>query len=70
MVVQSDAESDLIALFKEMEEEPMSLNDYADKWSALLAKHIKTAEIAAGTFIVEVVGDATGTPNAGPVLVQ
>jgi hypothetical protein len=70
MVVQADIKSDLITLFREMEEEPMSLEDYAQKWSALLTKHIKTAEIAAGTFVVEVVGDATGIPNTGAVLVQ
>jgi hypothetical protein len=48
----------------------MSRETYAAKWSALLAKHIKTAEIPSGTFIVQVSGDATGTPNAGPVNVQ
>lgn len=70
MVAQADIKSDLIELFEEMEEAPMSLSDYANKWSALLAKHIKTAEIPAGTFVVSVVGDSTGVPNTGPVNVQ
>ena len=70
MVVADDIKSDLLALFVEMDTAPMSREAYAAKWSALLAKHIKTAEIPAGTFVVQVEGDATGTSNAGPVNVQ
>jgi hypothetical protein len=70
MVSQSNLKSDLIALFEEMEKAPMSLTDYAGKWSKLLAEHITTAEIAAGTFVVDVVGDAAGIPNPAPVNVQ
>jgi hypothetical protein len=71
MAVSADnIEADLIALFEEMDSGPMPLGTYAEKWAKLLAKHIKTAEIAADTFVVTVSGDATGTPNAAPVNVQ
>jgi hypothetical protein len=61
--------ADLLGLFAAMEGSPMSKEDYADKWATLLVKHIKTAAVPAGTVIVEVVGEATGTPNAAEITV-
>jgi hypothetical protein len=66
-VSQANLESDLLALFAEMDAEPMSRADYAKKWSTLLAKHIKTAEVPANTVVVAVVGDATGTMNPAAI---
>jgi hypothetical protein len=67
---QSDLKNDLIDLFNEMEQSPMNRTDYADKWSALLVKHIKTAAIPAGSVIVDVVGQATGKPNTSEITVE
>jgi hypothetical protein len=66
----SDLKSDLINLFTEMENAPMNKTTYADKWSALLVKHIKTAGIPADSVIVQVTGQATGTPNTAEITVE
>jgi hypothetical protein len=69
-VVQADIKSDLLALFDEMDSSPMSRSEYAEKWSALLAKHIKTADVPAGSVVIAVVGDSTGTMNPSPIGVE
>jgi hypothetical protein len=70
MVVQDGIKADLIALFKLMETSPMSFETYSEKWSTLLAKHILTAEVPAGSVVVAVVGEATGTMNAAAIPVE
>jgi hypothetical protein len=69
-VSQGNLKSDLLDLFAEMDESPMSRNDYAEKWSALLVKHLLTLEVPAGKVVVEVVGDASGVMNTSAIPVK
>lgn len=59
----------LQALYSEMTENPMSMQDYADKMAKLLDDQTKTAEVPPGRVIVQVTGDAVGTPNPAGISV-
>jgi hypothetical protein len=61
---ETKLKSDLIALFTGMTTEPTDIETQAAAWAKLLVNHIQTAGVPAGSVIVAVVGDSTGTPNA------
>lgn len=43
--------ADLVALFKEMEAAPMSIEDYADKFSKITDTQILTGEVTEGISV-------------------
>jgi len=52
MAIQDSVyKEDLLALYKEMEEAPMSIEDYADKLSKITDKQILTGEVSVGIAV-------------------
>ena len=43
--------ADLLALYRQMEEKPMSIQDYADKLSKITNKQILTGEVSMGISV-------------------
>ena len=59
MAIKDSAYSaDLLALYQQMEANPMSIEDYADKLSKITDKQILTAEVSMG-ISVSTSGSAT-----------
>jgi len=63
MAIQDSAYSgDLLALYKQMEASPMSIEDYADKLAKITDKQILTAEVSIG---ISVTTSGSATSQAG-----
>jgi hypothetical protein len=69
-LVDKTLADNLLALYREMETAPMDMTTYAAKMAKILDDQTKTAGVPAGTVIVSVVGQATGTPNAAEIPVK
>jgi hypothetical protein len=69
-LVDKTLSDNLKELYEEMEASPMTASTYAGKMAKILDDQTKTAGVPAGTVIVSVVGNATGTPNAAEIPVE
>jgi hypothetical protein len=66
-VVVADIKKDILDLFDIMDSAPTSKEAQAQAWASLIAKHIKTAQVPAGAFLVEA---EEGVPSTSPVNVE
>jgi hypothetical protein len=64
MAVNDDLiEDDFAALYKRMDENPMSNAELAKEMAKIMGKHIRTAEVPANSVVVSVTGQAVGATN-------